>query len=125
MSSKIYQNSKKTHKGLYQDFSNSEQKKMYLENYFQEMGVEAEVNIQECRDIHHSRFFMLEWSDGERIRVRLDQGVGCWSYKSSKFISSVSSEFDEYQTAILFESIESLDVLNQKGLPTSITIKKL
>lgn len=125
ISSKIYQNSKKTHKGLYQDFSNSEQKKMYLENYFQEMGVEAEVNIQECRDIHHSRFFMLEWSDGERIRVRLDQGVGCWSYKSSKFISSVSSEFDEYQTAILFESIESLDVLNQKGLPTSITIKKL
>ena len=78
-------------------------------------GAKVQLDIQGSnRDVPHHRKLLVEFTDGQRLKVRFDQGMGYWQlrYASSRDVGFDFTEPVDDQLMLMAERFQKAKVIN-------------
>lgn len=87
---------------IHHDWRDSRVQSTVLEGVFQSFFQLSVTVHDRPRDLSHSRFLMMDWGEGFRVEINLDQGVGF--YRTKKFQAFDFNATPATQTQRLFSS---------------------
>ena len=108
--------------GLAADWYDNETKRAVCLEYFQGMGLRSKVTVMNKRIMPHGRSLELTWSDGSFVRIRFDQGMGCWRLDGQPTRFVVTDPADR-QVPLLYDELSRIKVRNRNSSPTQVFVK--
>lgn len=94
-SSKRYDNSRPGNK-IYSDWVDCDDRDYVLQKAFEISDFNVKLSIPDRRSIQHSRVLEVGFSNGKKLSIRLDQGVGYWRVSRSRRSSSIQKDEFEF-----------------------------
>ena len=121
-------NSSQQGRQISHDWQFEDEQKFLLANLLQYDMPEATVNVSAVSsawELPHSRILTIDYADGSKSQILLDQGVGYWTPINNSY---VLKEHDFYldaegQLSDLLGKLDSLKVVNSAQWPTYFVVK--
>lgn len=111
----------------YADWQNPDVRNNVTAIAFNKIGINAKIEVSDNTNVQHSRTFTVEFSNGKKLTIRLDQGVTYWRIcRGSQHARRFSAEFDFQETSLETQAkrLAEMNLLIEAGFaPTELFVK--
>lgn len=93
----------------------------FVQELFLQSDLNVNLNFQEKKNLNHARVLEILFKNGNKLRVRPDQGMGSWAIRPT--LEFPFHRDVDFQLEWLKKNIKSMNAFNYNGLPIFISVK--
>lgn len=120
-------NDNKFYNLVFTDWRDSSDRNAVAKLAFNSIGFKTKIEAKDNLSVKHSRTLEIEFSNGKKLTIRLDQGVGYWrNYTGSQYARRFNNTFDfqEPKIEIQAKRVEGMNlIIEASSAPTEIFVK--